>query len=141
MHIPPKEGPEPVLNKNPHMQFLIRNFIQGFPTKYISQDASQPWLMFWTIQSFSTLQVALDPGNKQRSVGSFVSVIWILGLIYYFGGLQRTIDTIMAWQHPEGGFGGGPGQSAHLLATYASICSLAVAGRPGPGGGWDQIDL
>lgn len=46
----------------------------------------------------------------------------------------------MLWQHPDGGFGGGPGQAAHLLTTYAAICSLAVAGSPGPGGGWDQID-
>lgn len=74
MHIPSTDAPEPVLNKNPHMQFLIRNFIQGFPPKYISQDASQPWLMFWTIQAFSTLQVALDPGNKQRSGSN--SFLW-----------------------------------------------------------------
>ena len=58
----------PVLQKNAHMQFLIRNLVQGFPTRYISQDASQPWLLFWTLQAFSVLQVALDPGNKQRCV-------------------------------------------------------------------------
>ena len=52
----------------------------------------------------------------------------------------RAIDTIMAWQHPDGGFGGGPKQAAHLLPTYAAVCSLAIVGRPGPGGGWDQID-
>lgn len=46
----------------------------------------------------------------------------------------------MSWQHPNGGFGGGPGQAAHLLPTYASVCALAIVGRPGPGGGWDQID-
>ena len=46
----------------------------------------------------------------------------------------------MACQHPEGGFGGGPGQFAHLLPTYAAVSALAVVGRPGPGGGWDQID-
>ncbi|KII84972.1 hypothetical protein PLICRDRAFT_45829 [Plicaturopsis crispa FD-325 SS-3] len=107
----------PTLQKNAHLQFLVRNFSQGFPSRYTSQDASQPWLMFWTVQSFSVLQVGLDPGNK-----------------------QRAIDTIMAWQHPEGGFGGGPGQSAHLLPTYAAVSALAVVGRPGPNGGWDQID-
>ncbi|KAA1469064.1 terpenoid cyclases/Protein prenyltransferase [Dentipellis sp. KUC8613] len=107
----------PTLNKNAHLQFLVRNLVQGFPARYVSQDASQPWLMFWTLQSFSLLQVGMDPTNK-----------------------QRAIDTIMAWQHPDGGFGGGPGQTAHVLATYASVCSLAVVGRPGPGGGWDQID-
>ncbi|THH18071.1 hypothetical protein EW146_g2871 [Bondarzewia mesenterica] len=109
-------GP-PTLRKNEHLQFLLRNLRQGFPARYISYDASQPWLLFWTIQSFSVMQVGMDPETK-----------------------QKAIDTIMAWQHPDGGFGGGPGQAAHLLPTYASICTLAVVGRPGAGGGWDQID-
>ena len=46
----------------------------------------------------------------------------------------------MRLQHPNGGFGGGPGQFAHLLPTYAAVCTLAMVGRPGPNGGWDQID-
>lgn len=117
--IPPSPTQVPVsnLDKSTHVQFLVRNLIQGFPERYKSQDASQPWLLFWTLQSFSVLQVGLDPGNK-----------------------QRAINKIMTWQHPDGGFGGGPGHSAHLLATYAAVCALAVVGRPGPEGGWDQID-
>lgn len=59
-------SPDPTLNKNTHIQFLVRNLIQGFPLRYTSQDASQPWLMFWTLQSFSVLQVGIDPSNKQR---------------------------------------------------------------------------
>ena len=55
-----------VLNKRAHLEFLVRNLVQGFPARYTSQDASQPWLMFWTLQSLSTLQVAIDPDNKQR---------------------------------------------------------------------------
>ncbi|EPQ53792.1 terpenoid cyclases/Protein prenyltransferase [Gloeophyllum trabeum ATCC 11539] len=116
-HIPSADNPAQPLHRNAHLQWLVRNLIQGFPTRYTSQDASQPWLMFWTLQSLSTLQAGLDAGNK-----------------------QKAINTIMSWQHPEGGFGGGPGQAPHLLATYASVCALANVGRPGPGGGWDQID-
>ncbi|KAJ7334767.1 terpenoid cyclases/Protein prenyltransferase [Mycena albidolilacea] len=116
-HLPADPTAPPTLNKNPHLQFLIRNIVQGFPARYTSQDASQPWLMYWTLQSFSVLSVGIDPGNKQKAV-----------------------DTIMAWQHPDGGFGGGPHQAAHLLPTYAAVCALAIAGRPGEGGGWDQID-
>ncbi|KAF9481479.1 terpenoid cyclases/Protein prenyltransferase [Pholiota conissans] len=118
-HIPDPSSPhaKPTLQKNAHMQFLVRNLVQGFPTRYTSQDASQPWLLFWTLQAFSVLQVALDPGNK-----------------------QKCIEKIMSWQHPDGGFGGGPGQAAHLLPTYASVCALAIVGRPGPNGGWDQIN-
>ena len=58
--------PTPTLQKKAHMNFLIRNLIHGFPTRYTSQDASQPWLMFWTVQSFGILQVALDPDTKQK---------------------------------------------------------------------------
>ncbi|KAH9474984.1 Protein farnesyltransferase subunit beta [Psilocybe cubensis] len=117
-HIPDDTSQKkPTLDKKMHMSFLVRNLVQGFPERYISQDASQPWLLFWTVQAFSVLQVGLDPGNK-----------------------QRIIDKVLAWQHPDGGFGGGPGQAAHLLPTYASVCILAIVGRPGPGGGWDQID-
>jgi protein farnesyltransferase subunit beta len=54
------------LQKTSHLQFLVRNMLQGLPARYTSQDASQPWLLFWTVQGFSTLQVGLDPGNKQR---------------------------------------------------------------------------
>src|SRR5216684_2162016 len=50
-----------VLNKKGHLELLVRNLIQGFPARYMSQDASQPWLMFWTLQSLSALQVAVDP--------------------------------------------------------------------------------
>ena len=63
---PTSTSAPPSLLKNAHMQFLVRNLVQGFPTRYISQDASQPWLIFWTVQAFSILQVGLDPGNKQR---------------------------------------------------------------------------
>lgn len=136
-HIPDRSEGEspPTLLKNAHMQFLVRNLVQGFPSRYISQDASQPWLMFWTIQSFSILQVGLDPGNKQRYVCILFSSVRMPGA--YLG---RAIDTILTWQHPDGGFGGGPGQEPHLLPTYAAVCALAIVGRPGPGGGWDQIN-
>ncbi|KAF9002448.1 terpenoid cyclases/protein prenyltransferase alpha-alpha toroid [Cyathus striatus] len=116
-HFPPTPNDTPELNKNAHLQYLVRNLVQGFPERYTSQDASQPWLLFWTLQGFSALQVAMDPGNR-----------------------QKAIDTIMTWQHPDGGFGGGPGQAPHLLATYAAVSALAIVGRPGPNGGWDQID-
>ncbi|KAG1734874.1 terpenoid cyclases/protein prenyltransferase alpha-alpha toroid [Suillus paluster] len=116
-HLPLNPDSPSPLQKDAHLQFLVRNLIQGFPSRYIGQDASQPWLLYWTLQSFSVMGVGMDPNNK-----------------------QKAIDTIMAWQHQNGGFGGGPGQAAHLLPTYAAVCALAIVGRPGPGGGWDQID-
>ena len=58
--------PTPTLQKKAHMQYLIRNLRHGFPTRYMSQDASQPWLTFWTVQSFAILQVSFDPDTKQK---------------------------------------------------------------------------
>ena len=58
----------PVLHRNAHLQFLLRNLIQGFPARYISQDASQPWLFFWTLQGFSVLGVGLDEVTRRRCV-------------------------------------------------------------------------
>ena len=42
--------------------------------------------------------------------------------------------------NPSGGFGGGPGQISHVLTTYASVMSFVIAGGPGQGNGWDDID-
>jgi prenyltransferase beta subunit len=52
----------------------------------------------------------------------------------------RAIDTLITNQHPDGGFGGGPGQIPHLLPTYASVCALVIVGHPGEKGGWNQIN-
>ncbi|PIL34579.1 hypothetical protein GSI_03358 [Ganoderma sinense ZZ0214-1] len=108
---------EAQLQRRSHFDFLLRNLRQGFPERYISQDASQPWLIYWTLHGFSILGAGLDDQTK-----------------------KRTIETLLALQHPEGGFGGGPDQAAHLLATYAAVSAFAVVGRPGDGGGWDAID-
>ncbi|KIK69806.1 hypothetical protein GYMLUDRAFT_34210 [Collybiopsis luxurians FD-317 M1] len=97
-----------ILDINSHLGFLGRNLLQGLPARYTSQDASQPWLLFWSLQSLSLLKVELDEGNK-----------------------KKTAQTILAMQNQiEGGFGGGPGQASHLLPTYAAICTLAIVSSP-----------
>lgn len=57
---------QPTLQRQSHVQFLLRNLVQGFPARYVSQDASQPWLIYWTLQGFSVLGVGLDAATKQR---------------------------------------------------------------------------
>ncbi|KAB5589284.1 Protein farnesyltransferase subunit beta [Ceratobasidium theobromae] len=105
------------LDRNAHARWAYTALMQGLPGRYTSQDASQPWLIYWALQTLTCLGVQLDPASK-----------------------QRAIDTLIANQHPDGGFGGGPGQIPHLLPTYASVCALAIVGRPGEKGGWDQIN-
>ena len=110
-HIPLDGGPDRcVLHKNDHLQFLVRNLVQGFPERYVSQDASQPWLMFWTLQSFSTLQVAIDPDTRQRcpslpssAVRNFVlSPFWWLGrLILSWGGSTQMVGSVVGRARPH----------------------------------------
>ena len=64
-HIP--RGGEPtLLDRRMHFEFLLRNLRQGFPERYTSQDASQPWLIYWTLHGFSILGAGLDPQTKKR---------------------------------------------------------------------------
>ena len=94
-----------VLNKKSHLEFLVRNLVQGFPARYVSQDASQPWLMFWTLQSLSALQVAIDPDNKQRCPTFFASLsAYMLNLrrclgrsILLCSGNTRMGDSVVDW--------------------------------------------
>jgi protein farnesyltransferase subunit beta len=42
--------------------------------------------------------------------------------------LDRIIATAQQAQHPDGGFGGGPGQYAHSATSYAMVLALINAG-------------
>lgn len=70
-HLPLDPESPPPLQRQQHLQFLVRNLVQGFPSRYVSQDASQPWLLYWTLQGFCALGVTLDPDNKQRCAPPF----------------------------------------------------------------------
>ena len=65
-HVPKPDAEKPTLERQKHFQYLIRNLFQGFPARFIGQDASQPWLVYWTVHSCYLLGAALDPQNKQR---------------------------------------------------------------------------
>ena len=65
-HIPPAGTSQVELQKRYHFEFLLRNLRQGFPGRYVSQDASQPWLIYWTLHGFSLLGAGLDALTKKR---------------------------------------------------------------------------
>ncbi|WRT69034.1 uncharacterized protein IL334_006017 [Kwoniella shivajii] len=105
------------LRKNEHTQFLASTFFK-LPGKFVSLDASRPWLVFWSVHSLDILGVALDQNTK-----------------------DRVVSTLLKFLSPQGGFAGGPSNSQlpHLLPTYASVCSLAITGNSGSGGGWEEL--
>jgi len=69
------------------------------------QDASRTWICYWILHSLSLLEVKLPEDLK-----------------------DALVDFLGRCQSPEGGFGGGPGQMAHLATTYAAVNSLCIIG-------------
>lgn len=76
----------------------------SLPPGFRALDASRPWIIYWAVHSLALL-----------------------------GGLHLVdeapiLETIRACQSPSGGFCGGPGQEAHMAATYAATAALATIG-------------
>lgn len=103
----------PILQKQTHITFLASLIQAPLPQGYTSLDASRPWIIYWVLHSFALLGGELDAAGK-----------------------ARVVETLMACQSEEGGFGGGPGQLPHLAPTYAAVCALAYAGEEG----WARVD-
>ncbi|SPO29207.1 related to RAM1 - protein farnesyltransferase, beta subunit [Ustilago trichophora] len=128
-------APKPtlLLERQAHVNFLTK-LLEPLSGAYTAFDTNRSWLLYWILQSYDVLSVSLD--SKGRA---------------------RAIATLLSFQNKAtGGFGGGPDQIAHLMATYAAVSALAIIGGPGPvptaediangksvevgRGGWDDID-
>lgn len=137
--LPPSEqssstipAPSLVLDRQAHTSFLTK-LLEPLPGAYTAFDTNRSWLLYWILHSFDLLAVGLDGKGRARAVA-----------------------TLVGFQNKQGGFGGGPDQIAHLMATYAAVSALAIIGGPGPApsaedieagesveigkGGWDEID-
>jgi len=56
-------------------------------------------------------------------------MLFFSAFLGYFEAYEcRAISSLQACQHPQGGFGGGHGQLAHLAPTYAAVNTLALFG-------------
>ncbi|XP_071801144.1 protein farnesyltransferase subunit beta-like [Asterias amurensis] len=95
---------KPLLHRDSHISFL-RKGLHNLSENYESLDASRPWLCYWILHSLHLLDQPL-PDN----IGSGV------------------VKFLVKCQHPEGGFGGGPLQFAHLAPTYAAVLALMTIG-------------
>ncbi|WFD19917.1 protein farnesyltransferase [Malassezia caprae] len=120
------------LRRDEHVAYL-RRLLAPLPAPYVTFESNRAWLIYWVAHALDLLDAPLT------------------------GSLQaRAISTLLHFQAPDGGFGGGPGQLGHLMSTYAAVCALAIVGGPGPApsaadvaaghsvdrgcGGWDAID-
>ncbi|KAK7488350.1 hypothetical protein BaRGS_00020324 [Batillaria attramentaria] len=92
----------PILERNNHKDFLLKG-LKHLGSSYECLDASRPWLCYWIVHSLNLL-------DHEMSEEHAMMVANFLGKC----------------QHPKGGFGGGPGQVAHLAPTYAAVNALCI---------------
>jgi len=120
------------LRRKEHVAFLQR-VLGPLPAPFVVFESNRAWLIYWVFHSLDLLAHPLDARTQ-----------------------ARAISTLLHFQSPRGGFGGGPGQMGHLMSTYAAVCALAIVGGPGPcpseadvdrgesvgvgRGGWASID-
>jgi protein farnesyltransferase subunit beta len=104
------------LNRAAHVRWLT-GILSPLPAPYTTLDASRPWLLYWVTHSLAIMNTSLDHKARRRAIATIKSF----------------------WNDKTGGFGGGPGQMAHLAPTYASVSALAYL-DDGTGAAWDWID-
>lgn len=94
----------PILVRERHIRWLKRN-LRGISKGYQSYDALQPWVLFWIVHSFNVLDVPLTAADA-----------------------DAVVHRLSAMQAVGGGYGGGPGQSAHIASTFAAVMALLSVG-------------
>jgi len=92
----------PVLERDSHVEFLQKG-LQNLSCSYECLDSSRPWLCYWIVHSLDLLDISV---SKERAL--------------------EIANFLSHCQHPNGGFGGGPMQYAHLAPTYAAVNALCI---------------
>ncbi|XAR51859.1 Protein farnesyltransferase [Bertholletia excelsa] len=92
------------VQRDKHIEYLTKGLRQLGPS-FVVLDANRPWLCYWIVHSIALLGESLD-AELESSV----------------------IDFLSRCEHPDGGYGGGPGQLPHLATTYAAVNSLITVG-------------
>ncbi|KAF9145008.1 hypothetical protein BGX30_010667 [Mortierella sp. GBA39] len=105
-----QESPMPLpidrleLRKLRHVKYVL-GAIDKPGSHLVALDASKPWLCYWILHALDLLGYRIP---ERLAV--------------------RAISTMQHIQSPTGGFGGGPGQEAHVATTYAAVNTLAIIG-------------
>lgn len=94
----------PIIYRTEHIRY-IEAAIRNLSSAYQCLDSSRAWLVYWILNSAQLLGHRL---NDEL--------------------LDHIVNFLIQCRSPEGGFGGGPGQSPHLAPTYAAINSLCIIG-------------
>lgn len=79
--------------------------LRRLPSNYECLDSSRPWCIYWILHAAQLLSFNFDDKTQ-----------------------DQVVQFLSKCRSPTGGFGGGPGQYAHLAPTYAAVNSLCIIG-------------
>ncbi|KAJ0260566.1 PFTB repeat-containing protein [Hirschfeldia incana] len=92
------------IQRDKQLDYLTNGLRQLGPS-LSSLDANRPWLCYWILHSIALLGESVDDELE-----------------------NNIIDFLGHCQGSDGGYGGGPGQLAHLGTSYAAVNSLVTLG-------------
>jgi protein farnesyltransferase subunit beta len=95
------------LQREKHVRYLQACF-KHLPAGMVCLDASRTWLCYWTLHALDLL----------GGVDKFLTQQEMRGCVHFLGSCCQNKQT--------GGFGGGPGQNAHMAPTYSAVLSLCI---------------
>lgn len=94
----------PALHRAEHVRY-IEAALRQLSAAYECLDSSRPWLVYWILNAGTLLGHRFDDDL-----------------------LDQVVTFLAHCRCPSGGFGGGPGQLAHLAPTYAAVNALCLIG-------------
>ncbi|KAH0929536.1 hypothetical protein HID58_015263, partial [Brassica napus] len=92
------------IQRDKQLDYLM-NGLRHLGPSFSSLDANRPWICYWILHSIALLGESVDDELE-----------------------NNTIDFLGRCQGPDGGYGGGPGQLAHLATSYAAVNTLVTLG-------------
>ncbi|PSR87586.1 Protein farnesyltransferase subunit beta like [Actinidia chinensis var. chinensis] len=107
MDLPPNSQTAKLeVQREKHIEYLSKGLRQLGPS-FVVLDANRPWICYWILHSIALLGESVEAEME-----------------------ENVIDFLCRCQHPDGGYGGGPGQLPHLATTYAAVNALITLGGP-----------
>ncbi|KAB2579536.1 Prenyltransferase/squalene oxidase [Lasiodiplodia theobromae] len=93
----------PHLLRQEHLDYAIDG-LSDYPAPFVAMDASRPWIPYWSL-----FAIAILGGDTSEF-------------------REGAVQMYRPLQSATGGFGGGHGQSPHVIGSYASVLALVIVG-------------
>lgn len=107
------------LNRKRHIDKLIEGLTGELSKQFEKIVPAQTWTVYWISHSLALLEQT-----------HFIETV-----------REDVVEFMKECAHEEGGYGGGPGQIAHLAATFAAINALICVSSDGAMDSIDRVNL